>query len=203
MQPGSGVVRRWSCWHRCLHGLTVLSFVVLGVTGLVSAIALGGLQGWWLLAHMLAAPVYAVSLTTMVVMWADSCRFVRHDADWLRRAGGFLGRRDILPADKFDAGQKMFFWIVTILGFLALASMMASMTSIFGQGATVVLHAIHRYSALGLVVVVILHTYVTGFAKPGTLWAMLSGRVSIDWARQYHPLWLERLESESERNHEK
>jgi formate dehydrogenase subunit gamma len=200
--PTSEPLRRWSAWQRCLHGVSALSFIVLAVTGFVAAIGFDEFEGWWLWAHLLAAPVFAVSLTVTAVIWAERCRFAPHDGEWLRCGGGYFGGAKDPPADKFDAGQKLFFWSALILGFLVLASMMAEMVSLFSQVAAAILCAIHRYSALGLLIVVILHTYVTILAKPGTWRGIISGYVDTEWARRYHRLWWSHLNTESEQNHE-
>jgi len=163
----------------------------------------------WL--HVLAGPVFAVGLAVSAVLWADGCRFVRDDAMWLRRGGGYFVRRErasatgahagigLPPADRLDAGQKLFFWVIVTLGFLAVASMMFQTVPWFGQRGQARLLAIHKYSALGLLLAVILHTYVVLLAKPGTWRAMLSGTASADWARRHHPLWWSRVGAESER----
>jgi len=163
----------------------------------------------WL--HVLAGPVFAVGLAVSAVLWADGCQFVRDDPAWLRRGGAYFVRRAAKsraeadagmtppPADRLDAGQKLFFWIIVTLGFLAVASMMFQTVPWFGQRGQARLLAIHKYSALGLLIAVILHTYVVLLAKPGTWRAMVSGTVSAEWARRHHPSWWSRVSKESER----
>jgi formate dehydrogenase subunit gamma len=203
-EPGdrAKAMRRWGGGERWLHALATVSFIALAVTGFVAGIGFDEFEGWWLWVHMLAAPVFAVSLTLMGVIWAERSRFVGHDGQWLRCGGGYLGGTKAPVADRFDAGQKVFFWTVLILGFIVLASMMAVTVSVFGQEAVLVLYAVHRYGALCLLIAVILHTYTTVLAKPGTWRAILSGHVSGNWARYYHGLWWSRIDNESEKNHE-
>lgn len=191
-------VLRWGRWHRFVHAITAVCFVVLAVTGFAAALSSNRLEGWMLLAHVVASLPFAIGLTFMAVTWADPCRFAPRDAAWLCRGGGYIGKADVPDADRFDAGQKVFLWITLALGFASLCSMMLATTSWFSQRGLATLYAVHRYSGLGLLIAVILHTYVTLAAKPGTWRAMLTGRVDEGWARRYHRLWWSRLNEKTE-----
>ena len=186
-------LRRWSAWQRCLHGLITLSFIVLAATGFGPAIRGEPLEGWWLLVHILSGPVFAAGVTILALTWAEQCRVAPYDLEWLRYGGGYLGTTAVLCADKFDAGQKTFFWTIVTLSFLALGSVMLATLPLFGQETLGILCTIHRYSALGLFVVLILHIYATILAKRGTWRAMVSGFVDAEWARQHHPLWFAQM----------
>ena len=193
-------VRRASVFERVVHAGASLSFLVLAGSGFGSALVRGELSGWALWLHMLAAPVFAVSLTALAVRWAERARFAGHDWRWIRRGGGYFGGEPEGPAGRFDGGQKLFFWATLLLGFTALGSIMLSMTEWFGQAAQETLYALHRYSALLLLAAVIVHGYITLLAKPGTWRAMLSGRVSSAWARRHHGLWWQRIKKEGEQS---
>ena len=52
-----------------------------------------------------------------------------------------------------------------------------------------VLYEVHRWAALVLTIVTILHAYATTLGKPGTYRSMISGKVSREWASRYHPDW--------------
>ncbi len=199
---GEKTVRRWGGWQRFVHAITTLCFVVLAITGFAGALCLGRLEGWWLMAHVAASLPFAIGLSVTAVSLADPCRFARPDGEWLRRGGGHFGGGRRPAAGRFDTGQKLFFWLVLVFGFASLASMMLETTPLFSQRGLSILHAVHRYSGLGLLIAVILHTYVTMLAKPGTWRAMISGQVSTGWAKRYHGLWQSSLKAESEQDHE-
>ena len=47
----------------------------------------------------------------MLLMWIANNIPNRVDVEWLKRGGGIVGN-DHPPAYKFNAGQKMIYWIV-------------------------------------------------------------------------------------------
>ena len=54
-------------------------------------------------------------------MWIASNIPNRVDVEWVKRGGGIVGN-DHPPAYKFNAGQKMIYWIVVIGGGAVAAS---------------------------------------------------------------------------------
>jgi cytochrome b subunit of formate dehydrogenase len=56
----------------------------------------------------------------MIVFWARNMLLARGDAIWLTGLGGHFGRREALPAAKFNARQKVYFWIL-FLGILTMS----------------------------------------------------------------------------------
>ena len=56
-----------------------------------------------------------------------------------------------------------------------------------------VLYDAHRWSALLLVLGSVVHLYLGTLANPGTLLAMITGRVSADWAKHHHPIWWQHI----------
>jgi formate dehydrogenase subunit gamma len=196
--PAEPGIRRSSAVERWIHTLLAGAFLVGAATGLGSRLAGEGLEGWWLWGHMLAAPVFAVGLAAASVLWAERARFASTDRAWLRGGGGYLGGRRDLPAGRFDAGQKVFFWGTVAGGWIVLASAMATMVPVFGQDGQEALIAIHRGFGLALASGVILHGYVTLYAKPGTWRSMVGGRVTREWAERFHRLWWEETRDDRE-----
>jgi formate dehydrogenase subunit gamma len=186
---GPRTVRRYNLWQRLVHLALTLSFLALAATGFYASIGWGGpMSGYLLMVHTIFGAVFAVSVAAMLVTWAASHAFAPPDGQWLRR-GGCLSAAGDLPAGRFDAGDKVYFWLAAALGLTTLLSMLLSMTSLFGTTGQALLYDVHRWSALVLVIATIWHAYATTLAKPGALGALLSGRVSRAWAERYHPLW--------------
>jgi len=185
-------VRRFSIVERVIHGVTLLSFVTLGVTGLIAAIGHGArLTGWPWVVHAYAAPVFAVGLTCEVVMWAKDACLAAYDWRWLAYCGGYLGfgKDKGLVAGRFNAGQKVLLWLVAALGLAALASGLERMFPVAGPAAHDVVYQVHRYSTLGLMMAIIAHAYLGTLANPGTIGVVIRGRVSAEWARAHHAVW--------------
>ena len=136
-------------------------FVILAVTGFVPALILGEHStGYLLMLHLTAAPVFAVSLVVLTLMWAHRCRFTQSDWRWLL----CLMRREAASKKPYpesvDFGQKVFFWLIILFALPAILSITLSMFPLFGTGGQEFLSQTHRYSALLLALVVIVHTYL-------------------------------------------
>jgi formate dehydrogenase subunit gamma len=186
---GAKNVRRYGVWERLVHVALVVSFLVLAGTGFWASIGWGGpMRGYILMTHTTFGAVFAVSVAMMLVTWATDHALARADGQWLRR-GGCLSAAGDLPAGRFDAGQKLYFWFAGATTLVLLLSMLLSMIPWLGTDGQVLMYDVHRWTALALVVGTLWHLYATWLAKPGTLWSLVSGRVSAGWVNRYHPLW--------------
>jgi len=189
--PGLGAkgVRRYSLWERLVHLMLVASFLVLAVTGFSASIGWGGpMKGYVLMLHTTSGAVFAVAVGAMLITWAVDHAFRRADGRWIR-SGGCLSTRGDLPAGRFNAGDKIYFWAAGTLALAALLTMLLSMVNLFGTWGQALMYDGHRWSTLVLVILTVWHAYVTTLAKPGTLGALVSGYVSAAWVQRYHPLW--------------
>ena len=136
------------------------------------------------------------------MIWAEDGRFEEHDWKWASHLGGYLWKRHDLPAGRFNAGQKAYFWFVGLCSILLVLSGVGRVCPVFGEAGQAVVFDIHRYSALALVLAVIAHFYLGTLANPGTFWAMISGRVGPGWARRHHPIWWDRMTKGGNKDHE-
>jgi len=196
--PGHGQRRllRYNLWERFLHVVLLALFAVLLVTGFWSVIVHGErLAGYMLMIHTTCGAVFAVAVAAMLVTWAADHAFTDHDCQWLK-AGGCCSARGDLPAGRFNAADKIYFWLAAPLVLVLLLSMLLSMVTVFGTEGQELMLLVHRAAAIALVVFTIWHAYGTTLVKPGGLTAILWGRVSTGWARRFHPLWGARLKAE-------
>jgi len=195
-------IRRYGFWERAAHLITMISFLGLAATGFGASILAGGLTGWTLMLHMVAAGAFMLGLTLTTVLWAEDACFKRHDAAWLREGGRLFGHAGELPAGRFDGLQKLFFWITLLAGLVTIAAILATMLPVFGTHGQEILYDVHRYGGLALVVAMILHAYATLLAKPGAWRAMSTGRVNPDWARYHHLLWWAETNQTEDQTHD-
>ena len=151
--------------RKLVYLLALLCFVVLAVTGFGPRIFWNeAITGYWLMLHATFAPIFAVCLAVLAVMWASHCRFVWGDWPWLQR----LIRRVILPkttnkesvCENSDLGRKITFWLIVALALPLILSIVSSMFPYFGTHWQELLLDTHRYSALLLALAVIVHTYL-------------------------------------------
>ncbi|WP_122072476.1 formate dehydrogenase subunit gamma [Pseudophaeobacter sp. EL27] len=120
-------VTRFKSVERLGHWLLAGSFIILGITGILSLFGrliiapyLGkGLNAGlldlskWL--HNVVAWGFIVGLVMIFVMWVVHNIPNRTDLTWLRQFGGIIGSAHP-PAKKFNAGQKLIFWSVVLFG---------------------------------------------------------------------------------------
>jgi len=132
-----------------IYAVTMFGLCVLALTGFVGWFAFGRLGGWLLFVHVLGTPVFVIGLTILAVVWAEKSRFA-----------------DSAPGG-FSSGQKAAFWAFLLLGFVAIVSMLAAMLPVFGYDWQQTLCAVHRYNALGLVAVAVVHACLTLPPRPG------------------------------------
>jgi len=151
--------------RKLVYLLALLCFVVLAVTGFGPRLFFDKtISGYWLMLHATFAPVFAVCLAVLVVMWASHCRFTGSDWPWLQR----LIRRVILAKTVSEKtggagsnlGQKITFWLIVVIALPLILSIVSSMFTLFGTYWQELLLDTHRYSALALALAAIVHTYL-------------------------------------------
>ena len=195
----TGVLHRFSYVERVVHWVVGISFVVLLLTGLALAypalfwmtVFLGGGPAARAL-HPWIGLVFAVGMVFMFVLWLHDMFLGNHDWKWLRAVNHYARHeRDKVPAaGKYNAGQKMFFWIQCILGIVFLVSGIPLwLPEAFGSGLLVTMRLLHYLATLAGGLLLIVHVYLGTVAYPGTVRGMLYGTVTREWAKLHHPLW--------------
>ena len=135
-------------------------FVILTVTGFYPPLVLGKpISGYMVMLHATVAPVFAVCVAILAVMWAHNCRFDKNYFPWLQK---LLQRQPVNTdtGEKYELVQKAAFWLILILALPVILSIVMCMLPIFGTHGQEVLMDLHRYSALLLAMVIIVHTYL-------------------------------------------
>ncbi|TNJ44375.1 formate dehydrogenase subunit gamma [Phaeobacter sp. B1627] len=120
-------VTRFEFVERMAHWTLAGSFILLGVTGLltlfgrvailpylgkdVNSLLLIGSK--WI--HNSVSWAFMLALATVFFMWVAHNIPNRTDLVWLKQFGGIIGKKHP-PAKKFNAGQKVIFWSVILFG---------------------------------------------------------------------------------------
>jgi formate dehydrogenase subunit gamma len=197
-------IRRFNAVERFSHWLTAVSFVVLGLTGLnitfgdILLLPLIGPQAFADLsqaakyAHNFTSFAFVIGLVLIVFMWIKDNIPRKVDIDWVRQGGGFIKSKHA-PAGRFNAGEKLIFWLalgagaaVAVSGYLLLFPFYA--TNIAGMQVAQVVHAV---VAVLFVAVILAHIYIGTLGMEGAFEAMATGEVDVNWAKEHHDLWLE------------
>lgn len=146
--------------RKLVYLLALLCFAVLLVTGFTPRLLLGTpIAGYWLMLHATAAPVFAVCVAVLAVMWADKCRLDKNYWPWLLRILHHQSENKAVP-EKHELAQKVCFWLIVFLALPLILSIILSMFPLFGTHWQEFLANVHRYCALLFALIVIAHTYL-------------------------------------------
>jgi len=124
----------------------------------------------------------------------------RTDNVWLSRTRDVLtGHEENLPEiGKYNAGQKLVFWMMSILIILLITSGIVIWDQYFFEYTTIdqkrVAVLVHAIAAVVAICVWIVHVYAAIWVR-GTISAMTRGRVTGGWAWRHHRRWLRELVS--------
>jgi len=202
-----GEIQRFTYVERLVHWAVGLSFVFLLATGL----AFSHPRLFWITSFVGGGPtarilhpwvglVFTLSFVAMFWLWLRDMRVDAQDREWLR-AIRYYAMRDkarVPPCGKYNAGQKMFFWTMSLLAVAYVASgipiwMPSGILGLgpFYGGAVNAMRVVHYLATVGGGLFLIVHIYLGTVAYPGTLGAMLHGYVTRPWAKHHHPRWHE------------
>lgn len=206
VHPGKPViVDRYSAAARINHWITAISLVLLALSGLAlftpSLYFLTGLFGGGPLTRSIHPWIGVVLFLSFLGLFF---RFFRLNL-WERTDNIWLGRlRDVLAGDehklpevgKYNAGQKMVFWSMSLLILVLITSGVVIWDQYFsnyfsiGQKRVAVL--VHSVTAIVAICVWIVHVYAAIWVR-GTIGAMTRGQVTGGWAWRHHRKWLKDL----------
>ena len=219
-------ITRFGDLERFGHWLLAASFVILALTGLnilygryvllpvigKGAFATLSQGGKWL--HNYVAFAFMVGLALTFIVWVRHNFPTFRDLVWLAKGGGLLVKGSHPPAWKFNAGQKILFWLVMLGGLSISLSGISLMfpfeTAMFAKTFAVInvfgfdlptkltplqemqyASSWHSIVALVLVGIIIAHIYIGTLGMQGAFSAMGTGQVDVNWAKEHHSLWAE------------
>ncbi len=234
----SGVmISRFHWLDRFSHWVLAGSFLLLAFTGLITLFGRNGLipflgkdayavlaQGSkWI--HNNVSWAFMLALVMIFVLWIANNLPTKADINWLLKGGGMFTKSHP-PSWKFNAGQKLIFWAVILLG----ASISLSGLSLlfpyelplfaktFGWLNGIGLPGLlemqnfpermspqeemqfaqlwHAIVGFVLMAIIIAHIYIGTIGMEGAFSAMKSGEVDLNWAKEHHSLWVEQKQAE-------
>ena len=142
--------------------LALVCFVVLALTGFYPVLVLGEhTSGYLVMLHATFAPVFAICVAVLAVLWASNCRFTAGDWPWfehiVQRVTSVKGSGKPTKSKSSGLGQKITFWLIIFLALPLALSIILSMFPLFGTHWQEFLLGLHRNTAYVFTVVVILH----------------------------------------------
>ena len=228
--PSGVTIQRFKAIERFGHWLLAGSFIVLGLTGLITLmgrsflIPVFGADAFATLAagskwiHNNISWAFMIGLIMTFFMWVAHNIPNKLDWQWLKAGGGIFS--DSHPsAKKFNAGQKIVFWTVMVLGVSVSLSGLSLLfpfqmpmfsdtfsviNSVFGTELKTALtpheemqyaNIWHSIVAFVMMLAIIAHIYIGTVGMEGAYDAMGNGQVDTEWARQHHDLWVAEVEA--------
>jgi formate dehydrogenase subunit gamma len=198
------MIVRFTALERAVHWMTATCFVILAISGLnitfgkplllplMSPEAFTGWSQTLKYAHNYLSFPFTIGVVVIFLMWIGGNIPNEVDKEWLKRGGGIVGH-DHPPAYRFNAGQKLIYWIVVLGGGAVAISGYLLMFPFYGTGIANMQLAeiVHGVISVLFVAAMLGHIYIGTIGMEGAFEAMGEGTVDLNWAKQHHSLWLQ------------
>ncbi len=188
----------FSKFNIIVHWGAAIPFVLICITGLImvfgSYLGGGSFVRFARDIHGLATPIFVVFGVLMFAMWFKYCIFKAYDIEWFKMMGGYLSKENrLVPAGKFNAGQKMWFWIATIGG----AIMAFTGGVMFFQYTDIntlrLVAIIHNVVGFLIIAMLITHIYMSLFAIEGAIEAIINGKMGEEELSILHSIYYKEI----------
>ena len=195
---------RFNAFERLVHWMTATCFIVLALSGLnitfgkslllplLGPAAFAEWAQWAKYSHNYLSFPFTLGVVVIFLMWIGGNIPNSRDVEWVKQGGGLVGGKHP-PAGRFNAGQKMIYWVVilggtaaAVTGYLLMFPFYA--TDIAGMQLAQI---VHGCVAVLFVAAMLGHIYIGTIGMEGAFEAMGTGQVDLNWAKQHHRLWLE------------
>lgn len=203
----------FSLFQRFIHQVAALAFIVLVPTGfmIVFGSELGG-GPLIVLAkdlHALATIPFAIVVIPMFLMWLKDAFFNFDDVKWMMIVGGYLSKeKKPIPAGKFNAGQKMWYWIATLGGMVMVLTGAAmyfldfdivwlrEMTGLTQIDLLRVSAIVHNVMGFAVAALFFTHVYMAVFAIKGAIHAIIDGHMEEEEVKILHSSYYKKLKDQ-------
>lgn len=195
-------VQRYTFRERIMHWLAAAVYTYCLATGLAFytphlfwlAIVLGGgpTSRFW---HPIVGLAFFAAAIWMHAVWRRDMKFTETDRRWLDRTRLYATNQDesLPPQERFNGGQKLFYWLMYYGAILLLLSgvflWFPEYVPFPLAWVRQVVVLVHEIAALLTIGGFIVHLYMGLLLVPGSLTAMTEGTVSRAWAKAHHRLW--------------
>lgn len=188
----SGFVRRFGTAERIFHWATMITFLLMIITGMMQVLEedqhhIGPFHG-----H-LGAFLFILFLIDLI-FWSRDALFKTYDLLWLKSMGGYLSRSKVyLPAGRFNAGQKIYFWLMLLSLIALVVSFVFMEHGGHGPHSPAVRQSfwwsVHGLLGCFTTVIIIGHAYLSIVTNPQTARVLWDGTVCRCYAEEHHSHW--------------
>ncbi len=199
----------YSLFKRVIHWIAALAFVIIVPTGFMMIFGkeLGGgeIVRYARYLHSVGTVLFVLSAVPMFLMWLVPMLPSIDDVKWFFMLGGYLTKKKVVvPAGQFNAGQKMWFWVAMLGGFVMVATGVAMYFQDFDicllrklnldqVDLLRVAAIVHNFFGMAISALFITHLYMSLFAIKGSLDSMKSGYKSEDEIKYMHSSFYKKL----------
>ena len=198
-------LQRYNANERSNHWGVALLFILSALSGMAlfhpALFWLSNLFGggpWTRILHPFLGVLMFILFALMVWRFAGRNRMKAHDRQWLSQWRKVLTNDEegLPPVGKYNAGQKILFWVLVISMLMLLVSGVVIwreyFSGFFAIGIIRLASLLHAFFAFVLIASITVHIYAAIWVK-GSMGAMLYGKVSRAWARKHHKLWYDEM----------
>lgn len=206
-------IKVFSIFNRIIHQMAAISFIVIIPTGFI--MVFGSFFGGGDFVriskdlHGIFTILFAIAVIPMFFMWVKHALFTFIDLKWMMILGGYLSKeKKPVPAGKFNAGQKMWFWVAT-LGSMVMVitgammylldfdmSMLTSMTGLSQIDLLRLAAIVHNVMGFAVAALFFTHVYMSMFAIKGAIHSIINGHMEEEEVKILHPYYYEKLQKE-------
>jgi formate dehydrogenase subunit gamma len=199
-------ILRYSLNERIIHWIAGVTYVYQLLTGLAFyspnlfwiAIVLGGgpTSRFW---HPRAGLLFTAALFWMFDIWRKDMRISDADRAWAKAVPHYIRNEDedLPPIDRFNVGQKYFFWVMLWAGIIMLVSGLVlwfpesiPWSLRYLRYAAILLHVSAALISIGAFII---HVYMGTAMVRGGFTSIIRGEVTPAWAKMHHRLWYNRI----------
>jgi len=208
----------FTLFNRIIHAIAAIAFTILVPTGLVIMFGSTFGGGTFVVVcreiHAISTLLFLVSVFPMFFMWVRWMFLHWDDIKWLMIVGGYLSKGNKpVPAGKFNAGQKTWYWLATLGGVLMIITGAAMyfqdfelpyLTPLlkeyglaqidFLRGSAIV----HNVLGLAVTVMFFVHIYMSVFAIKGAIHSIITGYKEEEEVEILHTSYYRKLKEKGE-----
>ncbi|NPB09944.1 MAG: formate dehydrogenase subunit gamma [Thermodesulfobacteria bacterium] len=195
---GEQLVPYYGAVTRLFHWIAALCFTCLFLSGLAvlfaKSLGAGSFVRTLRVLHLVAGFGFFGAIIPLFLIWWRDMLPASYDLSWFLSLGGYLSRKkEPVPAGKFNAGQKLWFWLATVGGVVMFYTGFYLYRFEAPVATLRTYLIIHNVLALILTAFFITHLYMTLFAVKGALKSMITGRKGLEEIKYLHPKFLEEV----------
>ncbi len=197
------LIQRYSASERINHWVVAFCFILLAFSGLAFFYPsffwfsqIFGTPQMARIVHPFVGVIMFVGFFIQFFRYVSRNFITRADITWALSVKKIIMGEHLPNVGKYNAGQKIMFWIMTLSMIVLLTTGVIMWQPYFANEFSIPLRRIaillHAWFALILIASIIVHVYAAIWIK-GTIRAMTEGVVTDKWAKTHHPLWYEEV----------